>query len=133
MKPFLADGSFMPPQRSGQGALRRLAVRGAGATLVAGGVTLGIQIAATVLLARILAPADFGLVAMVTTFSLLLVNFGYNGLTEAIVQREDMDHALASSLFWINAAVGIVLTVVFAASGSVLAALFHNPDRKSVV
>jgi PST family polysaccharide transporter len=117
----------MPPQRSGQGALRRLAVRGAGATLVAGGVTLGIQIAATVLLARILAPADFGLVAMVTTFSLLLVNFGYNGLTEAIVQREDMDHALASSLFWINAAVGIVLTVVFAASGSVLAALFHNP------
>lgn len=127
MRPFQPDGVFAPPQHSGRGALRRLTVRGAGATLFAGGATLGIQIAATVVLARILVPADFGVVAMATTFSLLLANFGYNGLTEAIVQREEMNHALASTLFWINAGVGLLLTAAFASAGSLLAHFYHNP------
>jgi len=72
-------------------------------------------------------PRDFGLVAMVTTFSLLLVNFGYNGLTEAIVQREDVTHDLASTLFWINAGFGILLTIGFASAGSLLAQFYHDP------
>ena len=62
--------------------MRQLAVRGAGVTVFAGGATLVIQVGATMVLARLLLPADFGLVAMVTTFSLLLVNLGFNGLTE---------------------------------------------------
>src|SRR6202012_719200 len=102
-------------------------VRGAGATLFAGGVTLLTQVGATVVLARILTPADFGVVAMVTTFSLLFVNFGFNGLTEAIVQRESMTHALASNLFWINAVVGTVLTLAFSAGGYLMVMLYHNP------
>jgi len=63
---------------------------------------------------------------MVTTFSLLLANFGFNGLTEAIVQREEIDHALASTLFWINLASGVLLTVGFAAGGSLLARFYHH-------
>lgn len=77
-------------------------------------------------LARLLTPTDFGLVTMVTTFSLLLVNFGFNGLTEAIVQREHLDDALASTLFWINLGCGILLTIGFAEAGSVLARLYHD-------
>ena len=99
MKPFATDGSFVDPSPIGDGSLRRLTVFGAGATLAAGGLTLAIQVSATIILARLLTPADFGLVAMVTTFSLLLVNFGFNGFTEAIVQREDVSRGLASTLF----------------------------------
>ena len=73
-------------------------------TLLSGGVGVGIQVVATLVLARLLTPRDFGLIAMVTTFSLLLVNFGLNGLTEAIVQRDEITHDLASALFWINLA-----------------------------
>jgi PST family polysaccharide transporter len=82
---------------------------------------------ATVALARLLTPADFGVVGMVTTFSLLLMNFGLNGFTEAVVQWEEMDHFLASNLFWINVGVGLFLTVGFAAAGSLLASFYHNP------
>ena len=132
MKPFATDGSFVDPSPIGDGSLRRLTVFGAGATLAAGGLTLAIQVSATIILARLLTPADFGLVAMVTTFSLLLVNFGFNGFTEAIVQREDVSRGLASTLFWINIAFGILLTAGFAASGALLARLYHAPPVRQV-
>jgi O-antigen/teichoic acid export membrane protein len=87
---------------------------------------------ATVFLARLLSATDFGLVAMVTTFSLLLMNFGFNGFTEAVVQREEIDHALASNLFWINLGVGLLLTIAFAGAGSGLARLYGDPRIASV-
>lgn len=86
-----------------------------------------LQIASTVVLARLLTPRDFGLVTMVTTFSLLLVNFGLNGFTEAVLQIQELNHALVSNLFWINTAIGLLLTVGFAAFGTLLAQLFHEP------
>ena len=126
MKPFDANGAFLPAANEGS-ALRRLAVRGAGVTVLSGGLTLAIQIVATVVLARMLAPRDFGLVAMVTTFSLLLSNFGSNGSTVAVIQREDIDHFLASNLFWANVGSGLLLTVGFAAVGSLLAWFYTEP------
>jgi polysaccharide transporter, PST family len=113
-------------------SLRQLTVRGAGATVFAGGMTLAIQVGATMVLARLLVPADFGLVTMVTTFSLLLVNFGFNGLTEAIVQREELPRSLASTLFWVNVVGGILLTILFACAGSLLARFFKSPEVERV-
>jgi O-antigen/teichoic acid export membrane protein len=107
--------------------LRHLAVRGAGATVFSQCVMQAIQIIATVLLARLLTPADFGVVAMVTTFSLLFSNFGLNGFTEAVLQREEIDHFLISNLFWVNLGAGLLLTVGFAAAGSLVAQFYSNP------
>ncbi|MGH9327560.1 MAG: lipopolysaccharide biosynthesis protein [Terriglobia bacterium] len=129
MKPFGADGLFVPIEKGG---MRRLAVRGAGVTVSARGVALAIQVVATVVLARLLTPADFGVVAMVTTFSLLPVNVGLNGFTEAVVQWEKIHHLLASNLFWINIGAGVVFTVGFAAAGSLLARFYRDPQVASV-
>jgi len=64
---------------------------------------------------------------MVTTFSLLVANFGFNGFTEAVLQREEIDHFLASNLFWINVGAGLLLTAGFAAAGPLLARFFRDP------
>ncbi len=125
MRPFDADGSFQ--STVSDGGLRRLAIRGAGVTVLSSGLALAVQIVSTVVLARLLTPKDFGLVTMVTTFSLLLVNFGINGFTEAVLQAKTMDRNLASNLFWINVSAGLLLTLGFAASGSVLARFYGNP------
>jgi O-antigen/teichoic acid export membrane protein len=127
VKPFDSNGMFISAAPGGGGALRRLAVRGAGMTVLSGVLSLAIQVIATVVLARLLTPRDFGLVTMVTTFSLLLSNFGINGITEAIVQREHLDHILASNLFWMNLAGGLLLTCGFAAAGSAIAKFFGEP------
>src|SRR5436190_23757311 len=125
MKPFDERGAFqVVTDRDG---LRRVAVRGAGVTALSQGLVFAIQMIATVILARLLTPADFGLVAMVTTFSLLLMNVGFNGVTEAVVQREQLDRGLASNLFWINVGVGLVLAIAFASAGSLLARFYGDP------
>ncbi len=64
---------------------------------------------------------------MVTTFSLLLASFGPTGFTEAVLQRHEIDHSLASNLFWINLGSGLLLTIGFAAAGSLLARFFGSP------
>ena len=125
MKPFDANGAFHPAVD--RGGLRHLAARGAGAMVFSQGLGFAIQMIAIVILARLLTPADFGLVTMVATFSLLLMNFGLNGFTEAVLQREEIDHALASNLFWINAGVGLLLTIGFAAAGPLLARFYGDP------
>jgi polysaccharide transporter, PST family len=117
------------PSRSDmdRGEVRRLAVKGAGVTVLSGALGLAVQVGATVFLARLLTPKDFGLVTMVTTFSLLLVNFGLNGFTEAILQAREINRFLVSNLFWINAGFGLALTVGFAAAGSLMARFYHDP------
>jgi len=124
MKPFDEQGAFRVA--TDLGGLRRVAVRGAGVTALSQSLGFAIQLIATMILARLLTPADFGLVAMVTTFSLLLMNVGFNGVTEAVVQREQIDHGLASNLFWINVGIGFVLTIGFAAAGSLLARFYGD-------
>ncbi len=128
LKPFDDSGQF-PLSRDG---LRGQAIRGAAATILSSGLGLGIQMIATVVLARLLVPEDFGLVAMVTTFSLLVSNLGYNGFTEGILQREDVTHRLASNVFWLNLGLGSILTVGFALFGPVLAWLYDNPRIEAV-
>ena len=67
MIPFDASGAFQPTAEGSE--LRRLAVRGAAATVSASALSLAAQVVSTVILARLLTPADFGVVAMVTTFT----------------------------------------------------------------
>lgn len=126
MRPFDAEGKFHPIA-DGHGELRRLAVRGAGAAVSAQGLSLCVQMVATVVLARLLLPSDFGVVAMVTTVSLLIMNFGLNGFTEAVVQAEEISHTLASNLFWINLGASLLLTMGFAGAGSLLAWFYGDP------
>jgi O-antigen/teichoic acid export membrane protein len=123
--PFQPDGSFHPIA-TGEG-LRRSAVRGAGMAIAGQASNFIVQIGSVVVLARLLTPADFGIVTMVTTFGLLFRSFGMNGFTELIMQREDLTDSLASNLFWIEIGIGALLTLVFAALGPLLARFYHDP------
>jgi PST family polysaccharide transporter len=101
-----------------------MAVRSAGAQLVSGAVSLVIQIAGTMVLGRLLTPRDFGLVTMVTTFSLLFMNAAANGFGDSLLQTKEITEGLACTMFWINIGLALVLTVMFAAGGPLLAKFF---------
>jgi O-antigen/teichoic acid export membrane protein len=124
LKPFQPDGTFHPIATGKE--LRRTAVRGAGAAIGGSAGNFAVGLGSVVVLARLLTPSDFGIVTMVTTFSLLLRSFGLNGFTELIMQREELTESLASNLFWINLGLGTILTLAFASSGPLLALFYHN-------
>lgn len=89
--------------------------------------TFGVQMVSTVVLARLLIPADFGVVTMVTTFSGLLASCAQVGFPDAVLQREEMNHFLASNLFWINLSVALLLMTAFAAAAPLLARFYGDP------
>src|SRR5207253_6551164 len=78
-------------------------------------------------LARLLVPQEFGLVAMVTTVTGFLRIFQDAGLSMATVQRQEITHAQVSNLFWVNVAVGGVTTLLVAASAPAVAWFYREP------
>jgi O-antigen/teichoic acid export membrane protein len=107
--------------------IKKRAVKGSGATVISSAVSFLVQLVGTIVLARLLTPEDYGLVAMVTTFSLLLQNFGFNGFTEAIIQREEINHNIINTLFWINGGMSFALTLLFVALSPLVARFYREP------
>lgn len=112
--------------------LRRKTVAGAAVTITAQVMGDVSQLIGSIILARILSPDDFGLVLMVTAFSILLMNFGVNGFTEAIIQQEGLQHHQVNALFWINLACTSLLTIGFMAMGPVIARFYGRPELVSI-
>lgn len=107
--------------------LRGRSVRGGMLTLTSQGAQFVIQTVGTVVLARLLAPAEYGLVAMVTAITGLGQAFADMGLSEATIQHPEISHDQVSTLFWINVAIGAGLMSITAALAPVLAWFYHEP------
>ncbi len=112
--------------------LKGRSVRGGMLTLTSQGTTFVVQSVATVVLARLLMPADFGLVAMVTAITGLGQAFSDLGLSEATIQRPEISHKQVSNLFWVNVAVGLTLMLITVALAPVLAWFYREPRLKGI-
>lgn len=112
--------------------LRKKTVKSAGAVVFSQALTVAIQLAGTMILARLLTPYDFGLLTMVLTFSLLLENVGYIGVTEAIVQGEGIDHEKITALFWLNMLVSVLLCACFMMLSPLIAWFYGEPKVTAV-
>ncbi len=86
-----------------------------------------VQLGVMAVMARLLAPKDFGLVAMATTLTAFVGMFTNLGLSEATVQRKDIDQATVSVLFYINLAMGAAVMLLCMAAAPVAAWLFGDP------
>lgn len=112
--------------------LERTSVRGAAIT---GGGQLCkflLRFGSTAILARLLTPEDYGLVAMTAVIVGFAGVFKDAGLTSATVQRRDISHEQISMLFWINAAVGCLLALLLVAIAPLVAAFYDEPRLRAV-
>ena len=62
-----------------------------------------------IVLARLLAPADFGIISAASVFLALAVQTSTWGIDKELLQREEADHAEFSTGFWLVSAFSIVL------------------------
>ena len=112
--------------------LKGRSVRGGFWTLSSQGAQFLLQTVSTVVLARLLMPADFGLVAMVTAVTVLGQAFADLGLSEATIQSAEISQDQVSNLFWVNFAVGIILTLITAALAPVLVWFYREPRLMAI-
>lgn len=86
------------------------------------------QLLSVVVMARLLEPADFGLMAMVAPVYALACMFGDLGISQAVLQRPSLSHAQNNTFFWLNVFVGIGFTLLLFAV-SPLVGWFYGDSR----
>ncbi|CAI8723539.1 Colanic acid exporter [Methylococcus capsulatus] len=95
-------------------------------TAAAGVFRALLQIAQVAVLARLLSPADYGLMAMVSVvlgFGGLFADLGVNS---AFVQRREVTLGQRSSLFWLNVAVSSGIALLLVALSPLLSTFFGD-------
>ena len=107
--------------------LAHTAGRGASATIAGQIVRIIVQLAGIIILGRLLAPSDYGLVASVTAIigiGEVLRNFG---LSMAAIQARELSRDQKDNLFWINSLIGLVLSAAAFLLSPVIANLYGDP------
>lgn len=86
----------------------------------------GSRFISTIVLARLLFPEDFGIVAMAAIFAELVLHAGDIGFSVAIIQRKNTTDSHLSTAFWSGLALGIIFCVVTVAISPFVADFFGN-------
>jgi PST family polysaccharide transporter len=113
--------------------LRGRAVRGGIVTLASQWGRLALQVLSSMVLARLLAPEQFGFVAMATAVTGFVTLFREMGLSAATIQRQEVSHEQISVLFWINATMGLLITVAVFLLAQPIAWFYGAPDLAKLV
>jgi len=87
----------------------------------------------TIIMARLLSPEIFGMLAMATVFTgvnRLFVDFGTK---DAIIRHQDVNRGFLSSLFWFNLSVGIVFFLIMVLASGWIADFYGYPVLQKIV
>lgn len=94
---------------------------------------IGIQLINVVYLAKIIPPAEYGIMAM----ALVILNLGILlrdlGTSAAIIQRKDLTNSLINTIFWLNTFMGIGLAIVICIASPLIANIYNQPELLPVL
>ena len=88
-------------------------------------IAQGISFILSIILARLLLPKEYGIIAVVLVFINLANVFVSNGFGEALVQKKDTDDTDFSTAFYCSLAVAVVLYFVLFFSAPFIAKIYH--------
>ena len=107
--------------------LKQRAIRGGFAKLIGQAATFGLRLLYMIVVARLLTPTEFGLVAMVTAVTGVFDLFRDGGLSAAAIQQVNVTEDQKSALFWVNMAIGSLLTLLCLATAPILVHFYNEP------
>ena len=112
--------------------LRPTVIKGGMALLLSQGISIGLSMMNTLVLARLLVPADFGIIGMITVFINFLILFKDAGLSTATIQKDKISIDQISTLFWINIIISLGLSIMLLVSAPLIASFYRKPELTSV-
>ncbi|MCR6545241.1 lipopolysaccharide biosynthesis protein [Dehalobacterium formicoaceticum] len=91
------------------------------------GGTQGIHFIISIIIARLLMPRDFGIIALITVFIAVADTFVQGGFSSALIQKEEVDETDYSSVFFINLIIAGFLYVIFLGTAPLIADFYQEP------
>lgn len=116
--------------------LQKLNVRvlsGGVVTGVTQALQFGLNVIAIGMLARLLTPPDFGLIAMASVIISFLAMFREAGLFTATIQKDGLTHQQVSNLFWANVALGLFACVLCSLLALPVAWFYRDTRLEAIV
>jgi PST family polysaccharide transporter len=107
--------------------LRSRSIRGAAAISVAQALKFFLNLGSQIVLARLLGPAEFGLIAMVAPVLGLVQVFADLGLLQAVVQQPEITHRQLNAVFWISVGISCAFAAVMMMLAPLLAWMYGEP------
>ena len=89
--------------------------------------TQGVSFVVMIIMARLLTPDDYGLVAMLTIFIAISQSLVDSGFSNALIRKQDRDETDNSTVFYFNMAVGVVLYLLLFFAAPVIAGFYGQP------
>jgi len=87
----------------------------------------GIQFIIGIILARLLLPEEFGLIAMLTIFMAIAQSFINSGFGQALIQKKDVSHIDECSIFYFNILVGFLAAILLCLAAPWIAGFYKQP------
>jgi len=93
----------------------------------------GIQFIISIVLARILLPTDYGLIAMVAVILAIANAFVNSGFSQALIQKKVISREDTSSMFYFNMAVSILVTIIILFTADFISIYFQEPALVPII
>lgn len=93
----------------------------------------GVQFFFSIILARLLSPSDYGIVAMVVIFFAIAQTFVDSGFSNAIVRKKDRTESDLSTCFYFNILVGFVFYILLFLCSPFIAEFYGQPILSPIV
>lgn len=93
----------------------------------------GVSFIFSIILARILAPSDFGIVAMIGIFFAVAQSFVDSGFSNALVRKTDRREEDLSTCFYFNIGVGIMSYIVLFLIAPLVASFYNQPILSPII
>ncbi len=113
--------------------LRARALRSSGIQLSSQAVKLILGVGSVMILARLLTPEDYGLLAMAATLTAFIASFRDFGLPMAAVQREDLDDHTLSRLFWLSQRINVATVGAVVLLAPITAWFYGEPRLTGII
>ncbi|MFZ1239316.1 MAG: lipopolysaccharide biosynthesis protein [Anaerolineae bacterium] len=107
----------------------------AGATWSVGGTLLrqAIILAAAVIVARLLTPADYAIGGLALSMMALFNVLTAQGFAQALIQRPELTDLACDSVFWLTSAAGVVVAGGVALAAPILARFYQQPALQTTL
>lgn len=88
----------------------------------------GVQFVIGLLVARILAPTDYGLIAMLAIFIAISQTFVDSGFVTALIQKKNRDDLDYSTTFYFNIVIGMFFYIILFFAAPLIAKFYNQPQ-----
>lgn len=96
-------------------------------------VVTGLQLGQTLVLARVLMPSEFGLMAIAGALLAVIGLFSDMGFSRALIHYDDVSRDSLSSLYWLNLGIACGLMLLLLVAAPFVATLYDAPVLKGVL